>query len=177
MILGFSTKFPKGKGRLSGKNTFFVERITSNLSRFLDEDIDNYIPKIIKSLGYNSQIELVRQVVDLKGKKHTIRKDSKDRWKKGNDIHFSINVRAKNQLQFAPVVKCKSIQKINITYNEEVCEAFGCEPCVFIDDKPLYIHDYEKLAINDGFDSVHDFFEWFNEDFEGKLIHWTNLKY
>lgn len=35
----------------------------------------------------------------------------------------------------------------------------------------------EKIAINDGFDSVDDFFSWFKDDFTGKIIHWTNLKY
>ena len=34
-----------------------------------------------------------------------------------------------------------------------------------------------QLAINDGFESLKHFFEYFNEDFEGKIIHWTDLKY
>lgn len=28
-----------------------------------------------------------------------------------------------------------------------------------------------------GFDSVKDFFRYFNKDFKGKIIHWTDLKY
>jgi hypothetical protein len=35
----------------------------------------------------------------------------------------------------------------------------------------------EVIARHDGFDSVNDFLDWFSEDFTGKLIHWTDLKY
>lgn len=34
-----------------------------------------------------------------------------------------------------------------------------------------------KLAINDGFESIDDFFNYFNEDTTGKIIHWTDLEY
>lgn len=34
-----------------------------------------------------------------------------------------------------------------------------------------------QLALNDGFDTIEDFFAYFNKDFTGKLIHWTDLKY
>ena len=52
--------------------------------------------------------------INVKPKKHTIRKDEKDRWKVGNDIHFVINNRTKNRFQFAPITKVKSIQIIKI---------------------------------------------------------------
>lgn len=35
----------------------------------------------------------------------------------------------------------------------------------------------KTLALNDGFESVKQFFQWFNEPFVGKLIHWTDSKY
>lgn len=34
-----------------------------------------------------------------------------------------------------------------------------------------------QLAQNDGFDTIEEFFEYFNEDFTGKIIHWTGLRY
>jgi predicted nucleotide-binding protein (sugar kinase/HSP70/actin superfamily) len=34
-----------------------------------------------------------------------------------------------------------------------------------------------KLAINDGFEDMHQFFKWFDTDFKGKIIHWTDLRY
>jgi len=46
-----------------------------------------------------------------------------------------------------------------------------------VNDKQLNYIEIEQLAINDGFDSLKDFMHWFNVDFEGKIIHWTKLKY
>lgn len=34
-----------------------------------------------------------------------------------------------------------------------------------------------KLAVNDGFPDAISFFQWFDSDFEGQIIHWTDLKY
>ncbi len=48
---------------------------------------------------------------------------------------------------------------------------------VLVDDRKLKIEEVNQLAINDGFNSVDDFFQYFNTDFTGKLIHWTDLKY
>ena len=33
------------------------------------------------------------------------------------------------------------------------------------------------LTKNDGFESVESFFEYFNENFRGKIIHWTEFTY
>ena len=34
-----------------------------------------------------------------------------------------------------------------------------------------------NLVQNDGFASISDFFKFFNKDYTGKIIHWTDLKY
>lgn len=34
-----------------------------------------------------------------------------------------------------------------------------------------------ELAVNDGFDSDEMFFKWFDKDFDGWLIHWTDKRY
>ena len=48
---------------------------------------------------------------------------------------------------------------------------------MIIDNIVLTNKQIEQLAKNDGFDSVQDFFNWFNEDFNGRIIHWTDFKY
>ena len=48
---------------------------------------------------------------------------------------------------------------------------------VIIDGRYLNYDEIKILSLNDGFDSVQQFFKWFNKDFEGKIIHWTKLKY
>ena len=35
----------------------------------------------------------------------------------------------------------------------------------------------ENIARNDGFDSINEFFDFFDKDFSGKIIHWTDKKY
>ena len=34
-----------------------------------------------------------------------------------------------------------------------------------------------NLVQNDGFASISDFLKFFNKDYTGKIIHWTDLKY
>lgn len=107
----------------------------------------------------------------LSGEKiHSIRDDKHDKWKVGNKIHFCINMRTKAYQQFKVDI-CKSIQKISIKYETVF------EPVIIIDERKLKFSEFESLAKNDGFNSVMDFLIWFDKDFEGKIIHWTDFKY
>lgn len=162
MTLAFSQQ-------IKGKPTYFPEKIWAGIkNREITIELGDYL---------RSPFSTGKNILELKPKLHTIREDKKNRWRTGNKIHFVINNRTKNRLQFAPVLMVKTIQEIKITYDEDICEKECCEPCVFIDGKSIDYNDYERLAINDGFDSVKEFFEWFNEDFEGKIIHWTDIRY
>lgn len=176
MILGFSTKFPKGKGALSGKETHFARKILNGLSKEIKDDFIESLEvgKLIKFNNLFSFKDALLQI-NQNAKLHTIREDKKDRWKVGNDIHFSINVRTKNQLQFAPVVKVKSIQKVEMVIrgikNERPIN-------VYVDGKIIGVNNgLKELAINDGFDTLEDFYDYFKDGFTGKIIHWTDLKY
>lgn len=99
---------------------------------------------------------------------HTIRADKTNRWKVGNTIHFATGVRTSDYNCFNKGV-CVGVQKIQIR------RCYGKD--VRIDGIGLSRGDIKNLAINDGFASVESFFDWFNEDFEGKIIHWTDFKY
>lgn len=183
MIAPFSTHWPKTMpAHLAGKPTQFVEKITNSLSRTLGSELNEYLNVGVDYLNYSRTDEFVNSVVYVKAKLHTIRADEKERWKPGRDIHFVINNRSKNQYQFAPVIKCVSVQTIEI--KEMDMTVYDCiklkDGRVFtvrVDGKYLPMYRITELAKNDGFDSVEDFFAWFNTDFHGKLIHWTNLKY
>lgn len=100
-------------------------------------------------------------------KLHTIRWDDKDRWKEGRKIHFATGARTSKYNCFKEGV-CTGTQKIEISIRR-----------VFIDGKLLTLETLEELAINDGFDSLDDFWWWFDQysPFEGKIIHWSNLRY
>lgn len=114
-------------------------------------------------------------------KRHTIREDKNNRWGAGCDIHFVINNRTPNRFQFAPVIRCVSVQTITIEYFKVEGGDYFL-PRVWVSGE-LFFNEVigfakmKQLAINDGFDSVEDFFAYFNKDFTGKIIHWTDLKY
>lgn len=107
----------------------------------------------------------------LKGVKiHTIRIDDKDRWFKGRKIHYATGSRTSKYNCFKEGV-CSGTQYIEINY-------YG-HHTVFIGSRQLDVIEIEDLAINDGFDSVYDFWAWFDQytNLQCKLIHWTNFRY
>jgi hypothetical protein len=170
MILEFSTQ-------LNGKPTNFVEKIWDGL---IKESISNFE----EMWEYENRYE--NEIFDLMdfnkadfSKFHTIREDKTGRWKVGTKIDFFINCRQPTMFRFAPVLQVVSIQNIYITYTATN------KAMVFIDDVCFYMqnlsvegnHKMLHLAQNDGFDTIQDFFEYFSEDFKGKIIHWTDLRY
>ena len=168
MKLPFMKKFPKDTGTISNQPTYFPEKIIRSLP-LSEYKLMSYFDLLNEVLAEN-EILPITDFQNLKPKPHTIRQDKKDRWKVGNKVHFYINARTKNQFQFAPVLEVKSIQKIYINPFAEVCR-------VCVDGKWISNEVLEQLAINDGFNSIDDFFQYFNNYFTGKLIHWTDLKY
>jgi len=124
-------------------------------------------------------------------KKHSIRKltkTRKKRWRKGLNIEFRTGSRfhPHTYFQFAPKVPVISVQDIKIKYGGH---QYGGWVSVFIDGVEYEtIHIYEDFSFeytekmqrfvqNDGFDTIVQFFDWFSKDFEGQIIHWTDLKY
>lgn len=125
--------------------------------------------------------------VSLKPKLTSIREDKNNLWKPGRKIHFIINNRTKNRFQFAPVIEVKKVQHIHIDYyiKDSVCVFIDDELVCYgsLKDKNRFFSslsndiDINNVAVNDGFDSVQQFFNWFDRDFTGKIIHWTDLRY
>ncbi|MHC0441597.1 hypothetical protein [Flavobacterium sp. 3-210] len=172
MILSFKTK-------INDKPTLFVEKIWQSFSD--DFTIDHF-----DTFDFESNYLFNEDAVDFSGKLHTIREDLKNRWKKGNKIDFFINARQPDMFRFAPVVPVIEIQNIEFLWNKGFVDTVS----IYIDGE-CYVQNYgiefnsssqrqermENLATNDGFDSVEDFLKYFNADFKGKIIHWTNFKY
>lgn len=117
-------------------------------------------------IGFNKQF-----VAKIKRgtKIHTIREDKHNRWKVGMTMHMATGVRTKNCKEFARK-KCISVQKIRIKYYSNYIH-------VKIGNRVLSDGEVIRLACNDGFAGVKYFKEWFNRDFVGKIVHWTNVKY
>ncbi len=159
MTLAFSTE-------IDNKPTYFVEKIWQS---FPDEVASegNFFNsgEMYKHYNFN------QDAYGMYSKLHTIRQDKNDFWKAGNDIHFVIHNRTKNRFQFAPVIKCVSVQSFEIKY---FIKNNAKKLSVKVDGKKVNIHD---LAENDGFNSAGEFLDYFNKDFTGKIIHWTDFKY
>ena len=173
MILPFSTQ-------INGKPTYFVEKILKSFDGKDCTEDDELMLKEAIYLGFLSPYKYD----EVKPKLHTIREDKNDRWKPGVMIDFFINARQKNMFRFAPRIPVVSTQRINITWLTKYMVF------VTIDNKPIGDAIWDRgficmscdtrlreLAKNDGFDRVEDFFAYFNKDFTGKIIHWTDLKY
>lgn len=158
MILNFKTKYPWGE------LTHFVGKILNWLDNLPTDQ-----------------------------KLHSIRTDKTNRWKPGMKIHFSTGMRTKNYKCFAEG-KCILTQVIEIREMSQVCvdncytyeeshmfgdrsEKFLKTFKVIVDGRDLTSDEIDLLAKNDGFETTHDFFRWFNKNFTGKIIHWTDLKY
>lgn len=128
-------------------------------------------------------------------KLHTIREDKSDRWDNKKDIHMVINNRTPNRFQFAPIIPCVSTERFEVYWKDMENGKRKCQ---------IYIGEVNKksmktiecivwpngdikgnknmgmligLSRNDGFDYVAQFLDYFKEDFVGKIIHWTNLRY
>lgn len=151
--------------KINGKPTHFVEKIWSGLDERLVSDVEkvSYMSSCaLEGFFENGLINYYQPKI------HTIRKDEKNRWKEGSKIHFVTGKRWRGErFQFAPVLSVLEIQEIRIDEERNV----------FISDNVLLFPDLKELALNDGFDSVKDFFDYFKEPFEGKLIHWTGKTY
>lgn len=185
MTLSFSEKWSKKMGELAGKPTFFLSKIWEDLECDYPEEYIEYVDAYMSKFGGQGW-----DVGSPFPKTHTIREDGNNRWKAGNDIHFVINSRTKDRFQFAPVIKCVSVQTIEIIGAQTIYNcATGKEKHlikeVIVDGKYLSLHEIQLLAYSDGFPTVRDFFNFFkvdtgnpfNHKFVGKIIHWTDKKY
>ena len=113
---------------------------------------------------------------------HTIREDKHNRWRAGRKIHMATGVRTPSYYCFNDKDFCTGTQLIEFTWQDDVCR-------ISIDrvhrlswvlaDKPSKFYPGLLLVLseNDGFDDPFYFLSWFNSDFSGKIIHWTDFRY
>jgi hypothetical protein len=182
MILSFKTKFKKPGTPIDGKPTHFKELI----------------------LGYDWNNSIIIDDKVRLPKLHTIREDKPNRWHEGLTIHMAYGHRTKQYDQFnkghdristvtgiqairiehvlGPTVGMNTNYFYNHAYQKKHQKAPGgvtmfhtCK--MFIDDVEMSIDQMKELAVNDGFESLDNFFDWFSEPFVGKIIHWTDITY
>lgn len=180
MILGFKRHWPKEMGDLYGKPTLFPEKIWTGAALEYIEQIDSI------EGAYYAEFGWPEEGVCPYPKYHSIREG--DRWRKffakhGEKamIQFYVAVRTARMFQIAPDMPVKMVDSISIEYPSthdvvEVCiNNRTIYTCRLIESELMEHHGLNFLANNDGFDNAVDFFKWFNKDFEGEIVHWTDL--
>lgn len=182
-----------GGARAGGKTlTCFIKRlydIDPELAKEFTEAYKQFVYEDDMILGFSKEFswgEPTNFVEKIKnGRKiHTIREDKHRRWRKGMTIHFATGVRTPDYWQFEEMT-CKSIQDIKIINKVLMGDRIKhiththheYRPLVIVDDRALSYDEAKELSKKDGFDSFSDFKKWFDEDFEGRLIHWTDKRY
>ena len=170
MNQSFSTIFPWGE------ETHFVEklwRMALNESKFSQNDLYDYGIKYFVQfkrsfddpMNYNPKLHTIRGISN----RYKVRQLQQPFIWTGKPYKEPI-------FRFMPLLPLISKQKIEIIWLKRLGK-FGRIPFVIIDGKLKRFSVIEKLAKNDGFDSIQYFFEWFNKDFEGEIRHYTDLKY
>lgn len=177
MILSFSHKHPKIMGSLWNQPTFFPEKILQYFYPVLDSKKKEILKEVSDLTGIDNSLYLHPISLDTPAKIHSIREDSKDRWRVGMTVHFTIFNRSPKSFQFY-LGECVSIQSFEVKW-------YPSGAVVLIDGRIYHdgtdiSSDKKKinfLALNDGFLGERSFLTWFSSDFKGKIIHWTNFKY
>lgn len=164
MVLGFKQKFPWGEP------TYFREKI------WLAGTYKNITPGKKVLCDFSQGFQKISKI-EIYPKLHTIR--AGNRWKAGDKIHMAYGVRTKNYEQFNKGISeleyVKSVQNFAIKwYPGDDIHPNGS---ITVGIDGTIIDDVNQLAINDGFDDLLYFMKWFNKDFTGQIIHWTNLRY
>jgi hypothetical protein len=111
-----------------------------------------------------------------KPKLHSIR--AGERWQPGMFMHLAYGVRTKKYECFQ-LATVKTVQRIIISARDKrvLVATRGIDKSYFIDFLKLNEDMIEDLAKNDGFDSVTDFWKWFDQDMSGQIISWTGKLY
>lgn len=116
-----------------------------------------------------------RRKIERGEKIHSIREGACYRWRAGRLIHCSHGVRTKKFNCFSTRF-CTGTQFIDFRWQDDlITHHRRCH--VYVDGRELSEKELRQLAINDGFSCIAHFLKWFNNDFDGKIIHWTLYRY
>ena len=188
MILGFKEFFDTKKEQ----RTFFRERIWLGVGQVFRRNA--------QTKGLDSMppctVTIDKKFIEhhnLKPKLHTLREDKFDRWKAGRTIQMVYRgafYKIKDHFNdgIPQLGVCRSTQKIEIKwviFHMKPLESMGIKggtsrvPTVIVDGRAFEgaCTQIIQLAQNDGFDSLESFYNYFNKNFTGKIIHWTDLRY
>lgn len=164
--------------KLKGAPTYFREKILLGAGYGVIRLLEGK-DKIVKPSSI--QLQAIAKIGNINPKLHTLRADPHDRWKAGRKIEMvyrgaGYKILSHFNKGIPELEKCVSTQKVEIKYGDKKVYGFY-GVIVAIDGRILNEDERRVLAINDGFDSLDHFYRWFNKDFTGKILHFSNLRY
>ncbi len=167
MKLSFITRFE------NGKPTYFLDKIHEcETCKIGMVSAIMSLNRLYKMVGKEEGSILTNKEKKYFPKIHTLRKDKGNYWKKGNRITFCVFKDTQKETDFGKS-KCTGTQRVVI-----VPEA---KEITLIDPSEKFgmrqIEDVKQFAKNDGFDTVEEFWQYFDKPEAYKIIHWTNFKY
>jgi len=166
-------------------NNMFPEMMIKGISKIFPQYkysiiVDSHLNKYISYLN-----SINKEYANVSSSKiHTIRKDSRSRWNK--DVVFAPVAKHDNdQIQFFSNLKIVNTQEIKVSYYRKKPEVYIKSEAlkmwvIFYADYGSEIYNEEgmnELAVNDGFRDIKQFFQYFKEEYVGKIIHWTDKIY
>ena len=167
--LKFSQVWPEKMGEWAGKETGFKSKIWAMLHD--DHGFFQY-----GEMAYEWNTDYNDKIKESSPKLHTIRRGQKY---KAGDIVKPISVSPDGkEFQFAPEMEIVSVQDIEIKYRS--INGFEIDASeVFIDRYNILnrVGTLSGLVKNDGFEFIDQFLQYFNENFHGQILHFTELKY
>jgi hypothetical protein len=193
MILPYSHKFNSKLPIIGDQPTDFLNKIWRGL---IVNDLANYDQYDYLMQGANQKFKDHEEKIFFNDnikksntiKIHTMRKDITDFWQTNKSINSFYFTSRPHMTKIHPTLPVVNIQKIKIVHDLEhvtVIIFSGTEISMMKKiikvGKNFLMPDHDdsilKMAQNDGFLNLKQFFTFFNKDWEGKIIHWTNKMY
>lgn len=156
-----------------GEPTHFIEKLWKMAiqQEYFDREEFYYY------YGLAKEVKQIQLYDTFAPKLHTIQNQS-DRFKVGQKVQPYVCTEKpyrSPQFDFMPPLEIVSKQTFDIIHDSFM---FQKKAFVFIDGRKLWEDEIESLAINDGFNSIEHFFQYFTKPVENMEIrHFTNLKY
>lgn len=178
MILNFKTQHK------DGSPTYFIDKISETFDFLGNEESVRIFNSAWGKLFGDGDEELdllfkrwinLPELIYVHQKIHSLREDIHDRWQIGTKIHFYIWARTKRAVCFG-IGEVKAIQyavinaKLQRIYILEQKDGLGHA-------RELLGVDLATFVLNDGFESLEQFWDYFSESKTYKIIHWTSFKY
>lgn len=167
MKLFFKTRFD------NGSPTYFVDKISESW----EWDFNNSKSlwhRFVTECHYSDEVNVHFSNTQPHEKIHTLRGDRRNRYRIGMKIHFYTMSKKRAVCFGTGEVKAIQYAVINVKLQR----------IYILDQKDGMGHARELLGVdlatfvlNDGFDSLEQFWGYFQESKTYKIIHWTNFKY